>query len=232
MKIYLEDSYVKEFEARVVSVNDKVVVLDKTAFYPRGGGQPADTGKLVKNEEYEVVNVKKDGDGVVVHLVDKEGLEEGDVVKGVINWSRRYKLMQYHTASHVLSGLLYKELGAKITGNQIDEDKLRLDFNLEEFDKEILKEYVVKTNRELRKNHVVKIYEIPRVEAEKDSSLVKLAGALPPSIEMLRIVEVGDVDKQADGGTHVRNTSEIPDLNFLKADNKGKSNRRLYVSFV
>ncbi len=230
MELYLENEYAKEFEARVLSVKDgKYVVLDKTAFYPRGGGQPCDTGVLEKDGvEYKVLFVGK-FDGVVSHEVDRGGLKENDVVKGRINWSDRYMHMRYHTASHILSSLLYGELGAKITGNQIYSDKLRVDFNLEDFDKDLLKSYIEKTNEQINKGLEVKKYELDRSEAGKDESLVKLAGALPPSVGKLRIVEIGDVDKQADGGTHVKNTREIGELEFLKAENKGKNNRRLYV---
>lgn len=230
--LYMDDSYLKEFEAEVISVkDDKFVVLDQTAFYPNGGGQPYDTGKLIKNDEkFNVVFVGK-FDGKISHEVDKPGLKAGDKVKGMINWDRRYKHMRYHTASHVLSAILHNESGAKISGNQIYEDKIREDFSLEDFDRELIQKYIDMTNEELAKNHAVKTYYLAREEAMKIPGIVKLAGALPPNIDTLRIVEIGTIDLQADGGTHVKNTSEIGKLVLIKAENKGKNNRRMYLKF-
>lgn len=230
--LYMDDSYIKEFETKVKVVKDKFVVLEQTAFYPRGGGQPCDTGSIfLDGEEYKVVFVGK-FDGEISHEVDKTGLKEGDLVRGVIDWDKRYTYMRYHTASHILSGILYKEIGAKITGNQIGLDKLRVDFDLDDMNKELMKKFVEKTNKEISKNLDVKIYYLNREEALKQEGMVKLLGALPPAIKELRIVEIGDVDVQADGGTHVKNTSEIGRLEFVKAENKGKSNRRLIVKLI
>jgi len=229
--LYMDDSYLKEFEATVKSVKDeKFVVLDKTAFYPNGGGQPFDTGKLIgpDREEYSVVFVGK-FNGEISHEVDKPGLKEGDKVKGVLNWERRYAHMRYHTTAHIVSAVLHKETGAKISGNQIYEYKLRIDFNLDDFDKDALQSYVDKANEEIGKNVDVEVSYLKREEAMKIPGIVKLAGALPPSIDTLRIVKIGDIDMQADGGTHVKNTSELGKLTLIKAENKGKNNRRIYV---
>jgi misacylated tRNA(Ala) deacylase len=228
--LYMDDSYLKEFEAKVVGVKDgKYVVLDRTAFYPRGGGLPWDTGKFVRNgEEFNVVFVGK-FDGEISHEVDKPGLKEGDVVKGFIDWDARYKVIRYHTAAHILSAVLHREAGAKITGNQVSVDKLRVDFDLEKFDKEELERYVGVANAEIQRELDVKSYYLDREEAMKIPGIVKLAGALPPSVERLRVVEIGDVDLQADGGPHVRNTREIGELVLVKAENKGKNNRRIYL---
>lgn len=229
--IYMNDSYLKEFEATVKSVKDeKFIVLDKTAFYPNGGGQPFDTGKLIGPDgaEYNVVFVGK-FNGEISHEIDRSGLKEGDKVKGVINWERRYAHMRYHTTAHIISAVLHKETGAKISGNQIYEDKLRIDFDLENFDKDALQNYVDKANNEIKKNVDVEVSYLKREEAMKIPGIVKLAGALPPSIDTLRIVKIGDIDMQADGGTHVKNTSEIGTLELVKTQNKGKNNRRIYV---
>ncbi|MFC1800846.1 alanyl-tRNA editing protein AlaXM [Nanoarchaeota archaeon] len=227
--LYMEDSYLKEFASKVKSVKDgKFVILDDTAFYPNGGGQLFDTGVLVRNgEEFKVVFVGK-FDGSISHEVDHEGLAEGDEVVGRIDWERRYKLMRSHSASHVLSAVLYKEAGALITGNQIGLDKTRIDFNLENFDREKLIEYIAKANEIIKKNLPINVKFMPRVEAEKDPSLQKLAKGLPPGIEEIRIIEIEDYDRQADGGTHVKSTEEIGELEFLKAENKGAQRRRVY----
>ncbi|MBC8495577.1 alanyl-tRNA editing protein [archaeon] len=227
--LYLDDSYLKEFDAEVVSVNeDKFVALDKTAFYPNSGGQPWDEGVMIKgNEKFKVIFVGKFS-GNISHEVDHPGLQPGDKVHCVIDWDRRYKLMQAHTASHVLSGLIHNETGALISGNQLGVDKNRIDFSLEDYDREKIIEYVARANELLKKGLEVTTRYMPREEALKDPSMVRLANALPPNIETLRIVSIGAVDTQADGGTHVKNTSEIGELEFLKADNKGKNNRRVY----
>ena len=126
--LYYFDAYLKEFEAEVLEVDGKYIVLDKTAFYATGGGQPCDTGKIISKEEYNVVSVGK-VDGKISHEVDKEGLKTGDRVKGVIDWDRRYKLMRMHTAAHIISSLIHNKTGALITGNQLDTDKTRVDYS-------------------------------------------------------------------------------------------------------
>lgn len=226
--LYLNASYVKEFSATVASVNDKFIVLDRTHFYPNSGGQPHDLGKLIKdNVEYNVVFVKKMGNDVS-HEVDKAGLKVGDKVRGVIDWNRRYKLMRMHTASHVLCGFLFKNHGAKITGNQLDVDKSRIDFDLENYDPELLKQIIVKSNKYISEGHEVKTYYMDKDECLKDPNMVKLASVLPPAIKQLRIVELPELDKQPDGGTQVKNVKQIGTIEFIKSENKGKSNRRVY----
>src|SRR3989338_1479711 len=227
--LYLTDSYVKEFDAKVVSVKDgKFIVLDKTAFYPNGGGQPNDTGKIIKDkEEFNVVFVGK-FDGNISHEVDRRGLNEGDEVHCVIDWERRYKLMRMHTASHLLSAVFNKESGGLITGNQLGIDESRMDFDLENFDRAKMEDYINKTNDIIFRDLKVSISFMPRSEVEKDHSLARLAKGLPEGIQELRILVIGDVDKQADGGTHVKSTKEIGKLVLLRLDNKGKNRRRVY----
>jgi Ser-tRNA(Ala) deacylase AlaX len=231
--LYLEDSYLKECDATVVSVKDgKYVILDQTIFYPKGGGQPWDTGKILKGEEvYNVVYVGKFS-GEISHEVDRPGLKEGDKVHCVLNWERRYKLMRSHTAAHLFASLLCTGTGALVTGNQLEEDKIRFDFSLEKFDKEILEEYINKTNELLRRDIPVKWYELPREEALKIPGVIKMAEAMPPDIPVLRIVEIVGLDRQADGGTHVRNLREVGQIRLIKAENKGKFNRRVYFELV
>ena len=228
--LYLIDSYLKECDATVESVKDgKFVVLDKTIFYPRSGGQPNDTGKLIRkgNEEFNVVFVGK-FDGRVSHEVDKEGLGPGDRIKCVIDWERRYTLMRYHTAAHVIASIVNRSTGALITGNQLEVDKTRFDFSLENFDREQFNQLVKEANETLQKDIEIKTYSLPRAEAMKIPGIVKLAGALPPSIEVLRIVEIPGVDIQADGGTHVKNLKEVGQIEIVELVNKGKANRRVY----
>lgn len=229
--LYMNDSYLKEFEASVESVRDgRFIVLDKTAFYPTGGGQPHDTGVFVKgNEEYEVVSVRK-VDGQISHEISKPGLKGGDKITGKINWERRYKFMRMHTAAHLLSSVMHKEANVLITGNQIDLDKTRVDYNMAEYDVEKIKQYIEKVNQIIQKDLPVNVSYMPREEAMKIPGIVKLAAALPPNIQTLRIVEISGVDIQADGGTHVKSLNEIGKLEFVKAENKGKDNRRVYYT--
>ena len=231
--LFLEDSYLKECGADVVSVKDgKYVVLDQTIFYPKGGGQPWDSGKITREDEmFKVVYVGRFS-GEISHEVDRAGLRQGDEVHCVLDWERRYKLMRSHTAAHVFASLLCKGTGALITGNQLEEDKIRFDFSLERFDREILKTYIDKSNELFKKDIPVKWYVLPREEALKIPGIIKMAEALPPDVPFLRIVEIVGVDKQADGGTHVKNLKEVGQIEFLKAQNKGKHNRRVYFTLV
>ena len=226
--LYLDNSYLKECDARVVEVNKNKVILDKTVFYARGGGQPTDKGIIKKGEEeFKVLEVRKEN-GEIVHVIDIEGLEEGDSVHCILDWSRRYKLMRMHTAAHVLASIFFKDYNAKITGNQIEEEKTRFDFSMDNFDREKMEKAIEKANSYLSQDTEVKVYYMPREEALKNPEMVKLASALPPSIDPLRIVEIPFIDIQADGGTHVRNLREVGKIKLLKLENKGKNNKRIY----
>ncbi len=229
--LYMNDSYLREFEATVESVkDDKYVVLDKTAFYPQGGGQPLDIGILTKgNEEYPVVFVGKFS-GQISHEVARPGLKAGDKVTGKINWERRHKFMRMHTAAHILISIFNRESNVLITGNQIDLDKTRIDFNMAEFDREKIMHYIDQANDIVDQNPEVKMYYLEREEAMKIPGVVKLAVALPPSVSILRIVEIPGIDIQADGGTHVKSLREIGRIELVKAENKGKDNRRVYYT--
>ena len=231
--LFLEDSYLKESSATVISVKEgKFVVLDRTIFYARGGGQPHDTGKIIRGDEvFDVVYVGKFS-GEISHEVDRTGLQRGDQVNCILNWERRYKLMRSHTAAHVLAGLINMGTGALITGNQLEEDHVRFDFSIKEFDRAILEKYLAKANVLFGTDVPVKWYELPREEAMKIPGVVKMAGAFPPSLSSLRIVEIVGLDKQADGGTHVRNLKEIGKVELIKTVNKGKNNRRIYFKLT
>lgn len=232
--LYPRDSYLRACRSKVVSVKDgKFAVLDQTVFYPRGGGQPWDTGKLVRasdGAEFPVVAVVK-SDGAISHEVSAPGLAQGDEVECQIDWERRHRLMRMHTAGHILSAIMFRH-GILITGNQIDADKTRFDFSMESFDKAAFQSLVDEANAAIERNLEVSVSFLLREEAMKIEGAVKLAAALPPEIKELRMVKIGDVDYQADGGTHVKNTSEIGKITFLGAENKGKSNRRIYYGLA
>ena len=231
-KLYWENSYMKEFEGTVVNVNGDLVELDQTCFFATGGGEPNDTGKLLADgREFQVIDVSKEGDRIL-HKADKEGLKSGDKVKGIIDWERRYRLMKMHTASHLLSSIIHRETGALISGGNLDLEKSRIDFNLEEFDREKFTAYVQKSNELIKRGAQVKSYFMKREEAMKIPGIIKLLEALPPNVENLRIVEIEGVDIQADGGNHVNNLSELGGIEIIKLENKGKANRRMYFTLI
>jgi Ser-tRNA(Ala) deacylase AlaX len=225
-KLFWEDMYMREFEAKVLHVEGQRVVLDRTAFNPRGGGLVSDLGTLDGRRVAEVV---KEGEEIF-HVVDSPDFVPGQEVHGVLDWERRYRIMRMHTSAHILSSVVNGETGALITGNQISPDDSRVDFNLENFDKEKMAHYVDEVNDIVERGLEVKTFFMKREEALAKPGFVKLANAMPPSLEVLRIVQIGDVDTQADGGVHVRNTKEIGKVVGLGTENKGKSNRRLHFT--
>jgi misacylated tRNA(Ala) deacylase len=228
--LYMNDSYLKEFDAFVKSAKGKYIVLDKTAFFPKGGGIEHDTGVMVRktdNKEFKVIFTGK-FDGEISHEVDNEGLKEGDEVRCRLDWDRRYLLMRYHTSAHVLSGVFNKEYGLLMTGNQMTTEKGRIDMNMEEMDIDLIKEGFEKANDLIKKDLPVEIYYKTREEAEKDPTLFKLAIGFPHHLERIRIVDIKGYDAQADGGCHVKTLKEIGKIVFQDAVNKGKKNRRVY----
>ncbi len=232
--LYMDDSYLKEFEASIIDVNGNEIVLDQTAFHPTSGGIVHDTGYLIKNgKKYKVVDVKFSSDKeTVIHVLEtnEHDLKKGDKIKGEIDWDRRYKLMKLHTATHVLAAVMYNEYNAGITGGNIEPDEAKDDYSLEGTGetKQILLEAIEKTNKILKEGHDVKIYYKTREEAMKIPGIVKLVNRMPPDVNVLRIVEIEGVDIQADGGPHVKNTKEIGELEFIKVKNKGKNRKRVY----
>jgi misacylated tRNA(Ala) deacylase len=227
--LYMKDAYLKKWEAKVVSVkDDKFIVLDKTAFYPKGGGQPWDEGFIIKDgEKFKVVYVGKFA-GEISHEVEKPGLKEGDQVSCEIDWERRYTYMRYHTACHLVSNVLYRKANAKITGNQIELDKARMDFSMEDYSPEKLLIFVEESNEIIKKNLPITIETMSRAAVLEEPELARLAVGLPKNLQEFRIVKIGDIDKQVDGGTHVNSLNEIGKIEMTKTINKGKSNRRLY----
>jgi misacylated tRNA(Ala) deacylase len=240
--LYFLDCYLKEFEAIVEKVTEgKFVVLNHTAFYPESGGQPSDTGKLIRESdgaEFQVLYAGK-FDGDISHEIASPagnvsaGLKAGDTVKGMIDWDRRYMHMRMHTATHVIANVIEKEAGAQITGNQLGLDQSRVDFSLEAFDRDKFAEYEKIANDLIARNSTVNFYLVSRKEAEeKLSRLTTLAKGFSDDIKEVRMVEIEGVTIEACGGTHVKNTSEIKGIKITKLQNKGKSNRRMYFTLV
>ena len=231
--VYQEDSYLKEINAKVVEAKENKLILDQTVFHPRSGGVDCDKGWVrIDGAVVEVENVYYDKEtGEVVHELRRPvDLSPGSLVKLIINWDRRYRLMRQHTAAHILSAIMYNEYGAMITGGNISEEYAYDDYSIDTSSREIFLEAVAKANEIARRGIEVKVYWLPREEALKIPGVVKLMNRAPPQVEYLRIVEIPGVDIQADGGPHVRNTSEIGEIVLLKVENKGKMKKRIYFT--
>ncbi|MCX8184798.1 MAG: alanyl-tRNA editing protein AlaXM [Sulfolobales archaeon] len=230
--LYLNNSYLKEFEAVVVDVVGNYVTLDRTAFHPTAGGVDKDLGLLVREDVvYEVIDVVMEAGDVVKHVVrSASGLSPGAVVRGVIDWNRRYRLMRLHTASHILSAIMYRDFNALITGGHIYPEYARDDFDFERFEREVFEEAFQKVNDVVKQGLEVKIYWLPRDEALRIPGITKLAQKALPQVPHLRIVEIPGIDIQADGGPHIRNTSEIGFVRLMKVENRGKKRKRVYYT--
>lgn len=228
--LYLDDSYLREFSAEVVEVSGDCVVLDRTAFHPRGGGLVSDVGFLRFGGVVSRVVEAFFTDGGVAHRLEGGVPRVGEVVEGVVDWEKRYRVMRMHTGLHVLAATMVEKTGALITGNNISYDGGRVDFSLGMFDRGVIEDVVEETNRRLAVDHPVRVYYLEREKVLSTPGLVKLANRLPPDVPVLRIVEIVGLDVQADGGPHVGNTVEVGRINVVKLENKGKTNRRLYFT--
>ena len=224
-KLFWDDAYASKFSARVLDVAENNVILDRTAFNPRGGGLVGDTGLIAGAR---VTDTVKDSDTIRHVIEGPPGLKPGTDVECSLDWDRRYRIMRMHTAAHALSAVFNREAGALITGNRIEPDESRIDFSIGSMDRDVMTSYVDAVNMEISRNPAVKTYFLPRDEALKIPAIVKLAGASPPDVDTFRIVEIEGLDTQADGGVHVRRLGEVGGIVPVRFENKGKSNRRLY----
>jgi misacylated tRNA(Ala) deacylase len=234
--LYQTDSYLSNFDARIVGVSGSAVALDQTAFFPGGGGQMADRGALMWNgARLAVVSLRKEGD-VVWHELEAAGGKTpdlGDGVRGELDWDFRFHMMRTHTALHTLTSVIFKDFGAQVTGGQMYPDRARMDFSIEVFTPEIVRAIERAVNERLAEGHPVKVYFLPRDEAFQIPDLIRTKiNLLPPEIQTIRIVEIDGVDLQADGGTHVRNTGEVGWIRVVKTENKGKQNKRMEIALV
>lgn len=232
--LYQTDSYIQSFSAKITSIDpdNHGVALDRTTFYPGGGGQPADQGTLVINDlTYPVSRAKKVGDQVF-HFVSKElplPVLGADVI-GQIDWDRRYKLMRTHTAMHVLCGVIFRDYGASVTGGEMDPLQGRMDFEFETLQRDLVDAIQSAINLEVDKAHPVRVEILPRAEAFQIPDLIRTKiNLLPEGIQQVRVVEIVGLDLQADGGTHVANTSEVGFIRVVDYKSKGKINKRIYV---
>ncbi|HEY6674252.1 MAG TPA: alanyl-tRNA editing protein [Rubrobacteraceae bacterium] len=231
-ELFLGDSYLREFEAVVVELSGREVILDRTAFYPGGGGQPPDRGTLgIGPVHASVVDARREG-RQVVHVLDNPIPDTVRELEGSLDWERRYGHMRHHTALHVLSGVIWRNFGAKVTGGQMRSDRARMDFSFpEEWTTGVVGEIERLTNEALAEDRPVKVYELPREEALENPDLIRTqVNLVPERMCMIRIVEIEGIDTQADGGTHVANTGEVGEIEITGHKSKGRQNKR--VEFV
>jgi misacylated tRNA(Ala) deacylase len=226
-ELFLEDSYLREFDARVVRVAGREVWLEHTAFYPGGGGQPHDKGTLgVGPIQARVVDVQR-RDGEIVHVTDKPIPETVGHLVGELDWSRRYAHMRHHTALHALSAVLWRDFGAKVAGGKIYPDRARLDFSYPaEITEETSAEIERSANRELAKDSPVSAYELSSEEVAARPELAR-ESLVSEEMESVRVVEIEGIDARADGGTHVSNTAEVGEIRITSHKSRGQDNKRM-----
>jgi misacylated tRNA(Ala) deacylase len=228
--LYLRDAYQVSFNATVVDTREGAVALDRTAFYPTGGGQPHDTGLLAG---LTVVDVRKEGD-LVWHSLDGGPLPSvGDVVEGTIDWDRRHRLMRTHTALHVLCGVIWNEWRVPVTGGNMEPLAARMDFEFDPVPDGFGPRIEELVNAELAADRPIEVQFLPRDTAVQDADLIRTrVNMIPESVSEIRVVDIVGLDKQADGGTHVRSTAEVGRITVTKLENKGKGNKRVRLEIV
>ena len=228
--LFQTESYLRKFRATVTAVEETRVALDRTAFYPGGGGQPSDRGVLeADGQQWTVKNVRKVGDEIW-HEVEGGPPTVGSVLSGCLDRERRHALMRTHTALHVLCGVVWRDYGAQVTGGNMEPLKARMDFEFENMRRELVEEIEAKVNDEIQKARSVQVSILPRQESFAIPDLIRTkVNLLPEGIQHVRVVDIMGLDLQADGGTHVANTCEIGRLRVVKYKSKGKINKRLEV---
>lgn len=235
--LYQTDSYLREFSATVAAVDpdQSRIALDRTAFYPGGGGQPHDLGRIERASGggWSVLKAQKEGD-IIWHWLEGEGLPvAGDVAHAVIDWERRYALMRTHTALHILCGVVWRDYGAQVTGGNMDPGQGRMDFEFASLQKDLVGEIEAKCNAEIAAARDVHVRILPRDQAFQIPDLIRTKiNLLPPGIPQVRTVEIAGLDLQADGGTHVANTREVGRIQVTDYKSKGAINKRIYIEIV
>jgi misacylated tRNA(Ala) deacylase len=229
--LYHQESYLKEFDATITDVVDGGVVLDRTAFYTGGGGQPSDSGTLIAaGQDYQVTGVKR-ADGNLVHQIAGDLPAAGATVQGVIDWDRRYLLMRTHTALHILCGVVWRDYGALVTGGDMKPGEGRMDFEFENFSAEFVDELETKVNAEVVENRDIHAHNLTREEADQVPDLIRTKiNLLPPNIQEIRTIDINGLDLQADGGTHVANTREVGVITIVGHESKGRINKRIRIA--
>ncbi len=233
--LYHTDSYIRNFNARVLGQRENAIALDRTAFFPGGGGQMADRGVIrCEGQTCTLTKSYKDEEGAVIwHEVEGPLPAIGAEVECELDCEFRYRMMRTHTALHILCGLIFRDYGAQVTGGQMYPDRARMDFAIEQFDQSLIREIEETANKAVQAALPIKVYTLPREEAFQIPDLIRTKiNLLPPNIAVVRIVEIVGWDLQADGGTHVHDTSEVKGIKVLKTENKGKINKRLEIGLL
>ena len=232
--LFQTDSYLQEFDANILNVlkEERAIVLDRTAFYPGGGGQLCDFGSVnVGDVIYPVEKVKKQGDDILHFLGGTAPLPSiGFASRGTLDWARRHNLMRTHTALHVLCGRIFRDYGAQVTGGNMEPLKGHLDFEFETMRGELVREIEIAINKEVQVAREIRVRILPREEAFQIPDLIRTKiNLLPEGITQVRTIEIVGLDLQADGGTHVRNTSEVGLIRVADYKSKGAINKRIYI---
>lgn len=234
-KIYATDAYAREMSAVVVQVDtdDNRVLLDRSVFYPGGGGQPPDTGELVIGDDrLSVVHVTQDSSGVW-HWLESTPPPRGQMLTGEVDWDRRYRLMRTHTAMHALCGVVWARYQSPVTGGNMEPGTGRLDFELPQWDPEDKAPLEEELNAQLRRDLPIEVSFLPRSEADEDPSLIRTkVNLLPPDLSEVRVIDIVGLDRQADGGTHVGSTHEVGAVEIIKVESKGRGFRRIRLGLV
>jgi misacylated tRNA(Ala) deacylase len=233
--LYQSDSYLRNFEAIVTSVDmeNNGISLNQTGFYPGGGGQPADRGMIETSlNQYTIIRAKRIGEQLVHLVSENDNLPHvGDSVTGTLDWEHRYRLMRTHTAMHILCGVIFRDYGASVTGGDMDPLMGRMDFEFETMHKDLVLEIEARVNAEVARSREIRTAILPREEAFKIPDLIHTKiNLLPEGIQEIRVVEIVGLDLQADGGTHVNNTIEVGHMRITDYKSKGKINKRIYVA--
>jgi misacylated tRNA(Ala) deacylase len=232
-EIAARDAYERSADAIVEEAADDGIVLDRTVFYPRGGGQPGDTGWIRwPSGQVEITDTVR-RQGKLLHVFQGDPPPAGAEVTAEIDWERRHLLMRTHTALHSLSAIIWRDFDAKVTGGNMEPGTARMDFELEGISVEFGRQVEDKLNEELSADHPVEILFLPRDEALADRDLIRTkVNLLPAFIDPIRVVHIVGLDKQADGGTHVGSTGEVGPVRVVKTESKGKANKRIRIELT
>ena len=228
--LYLNDAYLAEFDAQVIDVRDNAVALDRTAMYPTGGGQPHDTGEIAGRR---VIDVRKEG-LLVWHILEPGNvLVAGDTVHARIDWDRRHALMRTHTALHVLCGVIWNQWRVPVTGGNMEPLSARMDFEFDPLPDGFAQTVEGLVNDALVADYPIAVSFLPRDTAIQDEDLIRTkVNLIPESVKEIRVVDIVGLDKQADGGTHVRSTAEVGRIKVVKTESKGKGNKRIRLEII